>query len=58
MKFFGDLCCFLYIYFVNEIWKYNVVEIVGNLDIKLELVEEVIDFVKVIGMVLIYFYKE
>ena len=58
MKFFGDPRRFLHIHFANEIWKYNVAEIVGNPDTKPELVEEVIDFAKAIGMVPIHLYKE
>ncbi|MCT3430403.1 3-hydroxyacyl-CoA dehydrogenase [Limosilactobacillus fermentum] len=58
VKFFGDPRRFLHIHFANEIWKYNVVEIVSNPDTKPELVEEVIDFAKAIGMVPIHLYKE
>ncbi|MBM6754359.1 3-hydroxyacyl-CoA dehydrogenase [Lactobacillus alvi] len=49
---------FLHIHFANEIWKYNVAEIVGTSATDPTVIEDAVAFAKTIGMVPIQMHKE
>lgn len=49
---------FLHIHFANEIWKYNVAEIVGTSATDPDVIDDAVAFAKTIGMVPIQIHKE
>lgn len=60
-QFMEEIGCFekfLVLYFVNEIWKFNIVEIMCMFRIDDVVFDMVVQFVKDIGMVVLFMYKE
>ncbi|MGG0177664.1 3-hydroxyacyl-CoA dehydrogenase [Gottfriedia acidiceleris] len=58
VEFTGRPEKFLALHFANEIWKFNVAEIMKHSETKEEIFNEVIEFAKAIGMVPIPIHKE
>lgn len=58
VKFVDQPDKFLHMHFANEIWKFNVAEIVGNKDTDPAVFNEVVEFARGIKMVPIEMHKE